>query len=231
MHRFSGMNFPVAPITHHWLDSTHITFGVLTAGVVADRIKLEASAFRGREPDENRWNIESPKLDSHSFRLSFNPAPSWALQASYGRLHSPEQLEPDVNQDRVTLSAMYQGLWGNDGRWQSTVAWGRADDQPGHTLDALSGEAALELRETHLFLARAEYVQKDELFVAPDPRVGRVFDVGDLSAGYRYDFWRTGPIGAGLGALGTLSLVPGSIHDAYGTNPTSILLFAHFALR
>src|SRR5438477_81863 len=50
MHRFSGINIPVAPITHHWLDSTHITYGVLTAGAVGDRVKVEASAFRGREP-------------------------------------------------------------------------------------------------------------------------------------------------------------------------------------
>ena len=40
----------------------------------------------------------------------------WALQASYGRIHSPEQLEPDVNQDRVTASAMYDGTWGDTGR-------------------------------------------------------------------------------------------------------------------
>src|SRR6267378_6267596 len=97
MHRFSGLALPEAPITHHWLDSSHITFGVLTAGAVVDRLKLEISAFRGREPDEKRWNIESPRLDSHSFRLSFNPTVSWALQASLGRLNSPEQLEPDVD--------------------------------------------------------------------------------------------------------------------------------------
>src|SRR4030095_11229460 len=67
MHRFSGVNIPVAPITHHWLDSTHITYGVLTAGAVVDRVKVEASAFRGREPDEDRLDIESPELESHSF--------------------------------------------------------------------------------------------------------------------------------------------------------------------
>ena len=33
MHRLSIMDSPEAPITHHWFDSTHITFGVLTAGV------------------------------------------------------------------------------------------------------------------------------------------------------------------------------------------------------
>src|SRR5439155_21379483 len=34
MHRFSGMDNPEAPITHHWLDSTHVTFGVATLGYV-----------------------------------------------------------------------------------------------------------------------------------------------------------------------------------------------------
>src|SRR5215218_11181510 len=28
MHRFSGMDNPEAPLGHHWLDSTHVTFGV-----------------------------------------------------------------------------------------------------------------------------------------------------------------------------------------------------------
>ena len=33
-----------------WLDSTHITFGVVTAGLVIDRFKIEMSRFNGREP-------------------------------------------------------------------------------------------------------------------------------------------------------------------------------------
>src|SRR5437764_516397 len=43
MHRPSGMDIPDAPITHHWLDSTHIAFGVLTGGFVHDDWKLEVS--------------------------------------------------------------------------------------------------------------------------------------------------------------------------------------------
>src|SRR5205814_4495851 len=63
MHRFSGVNLPVAPITHHWLDSTHIAYGVLPGGAVTDRLQVEASACRGRQPAENRGDIEPPKLD------------------------------------------------------------------------------------------------------------------------------------------------------------------------
>ena len=183
MHRFSGMAIPAAPITHHWLDSSHITFGVLTTGVVLGSAKLEASAFRGREPDQNRYGIESPKLDSHSFRVSSNPTRSWALQASYGRLNSPEQLEPDVDVDRTTASAIYATGW-SAGHWETTLAWGRNRSRPGPTLDAIALESAVQVRETHTLFARAERGREERAVSGgprdpeADPRDGRVFDVG-----------------------------------------------------
>jgi hypothetical protein len=100
MHRTSGMDIPEAPISHHWLDSTHITFGVVTAGIVLNTWKIEASAFRGREPDQYRYDIEAPKLDSYSARISWNPIRELSFQVSWGHLKSPEQLEPDKNEDR-----------------------------------------------------------------------------------------------------------------------------------
>ena len=230
MHRFSGMNMPAAPITHHWLDSSHITFGVLTAGAVVGRVKVEASTFRGREPDERRWNIESPKLDSHSFRLSVNPTPAWAIQVSHGRLESPEQLEPEVNQIRTTASVLWDGRW-SGGRWEGMLAWGRNRNQPGHTLDAFTAEASAELHKVHTLFARAERVQKDELFLAPDANSGRVFQVGELSAGYRYDFLCSSHVATGLGVLGTLAFVRSDLHDAYGSSPSSVLVFMRVGLR
>ena len=56
-HRASAIANPVAPIAHHWLDATHITFGVITAGVYDRRWKGELSLFNGREPDERRTTI------------------------------------------------------------------------------------------------------------------------------------------------------------------------------
>ena len=230
MHRFSGMVIPQAPLTHHWLDSSHITFGVLTAGAVLDRIKVEASAFRGREPDQDRWNIEAPKLDSHSFRLSVNPTVRWALQGSYGRLKSPEQLEPDVNQDRTTASAIYAREL-RSGHWEATLAWGRNRNRPGHTLDAFSAEAAAEMRKRHAVFVRLERVEKDELFVEPDPRSGQVFDVGEFTAGYRYDFWKREHLVVGAGAAGTLAHIPRELRDAYGRSPTSGVVFMRAAVK
>jgi hypothetical protein len=231
MHRFSGANLPAAPITHHWLDSSHITYGVVTGGVVAGGAKFEASAFRGREPDEHRWNIEAPKLDSYSFRLSFNPATHWALQASYGRLHSPEQLEPDVDQDRLTASAIADGAWGAEGHWQGMLAFGQDRNRPGHTLNAFTAEGALAFGRGHTAFARIEQVEKDELFLGPDPLAGRVLDVGAFTAGYRFDFLRVEHASLGLGGAGTWSWVPADARAAYGDHPLSALVYLRAALR
>ena len=153
MHRLSGMDNPEAPLTHHWLDSTHITFGVVTAGYVWRDLKLEASAFNGREPDQYRWNMEVRKFDSASARLSWNPTPEWALQVSHGRLDSPESLEPDMSVKRTTASASYQHAIG--GRpMQTTLAWGRNRKEPGVTTDGYLLESALHVsEETHCIRA------------------------------------------------------------------------------
>ncbi len=229
MHRFSGQALPEAPITHHWLDSSHITYGVVTLGAVQGGLKLEGSAFRGREPDENRYDIESPKLDSHSFRLSLNPAPAWALQVSRARLKSPESLEPAIDVDRSTVSVIHARDW-SGGHWESTLAWGRNRKRPGATLDAFAGESAIEIRQKHNLFARIERVQKDELFPEPDPRPGRSFWVSKGSAGYRVDFHTPGRPTLGIGALGSLVHVPREIQDAYGKTPTAVMLFAKVAL-
>ena len=50
---------PLAPIAHHWLDSTHITFGVVTGALYGQRWKAEASVFNGRELDEDRTALSA----------------------------------------------------------------------------------------------------------------------------------------------------------------------------
>src|SRR5215211_751635 len=122
MHRTSGMDNPEAPISHHWLDSTHITFGVVTLGTVIDTWKIEASAFRGREPDQHRFDIESPRLDSVSARVTWNPVRELSAQVSWGHIHSPEQLEPEVDEDRITASLIYTQPFGDNNLWSSTFA-------------------------------------------------------------------------------------------------------------
>jgi hypothetical protein len=230
MHRLSGMDNPEAPITHHWLDSTHITFGVATLGYIRKEWKLEGSVFTGREPDQYRWGMDSPKFDSQSVRLSYNPTPDWALQASYGHLMSPESLQANVNQDRITASAIYNRRFGAN-NWQTTFAWGEDRNHPGNNLDAFLLESAVNLKNTHTIFGRIERVDKDELFQSPNPFAGTAFTVNEASLGYVYDFRPMLHMRLGLGGVGTLDLLPASIRPAYGGGtPGSFMFFVRLKL-
>jgi hypothetical protein len=157
MHRASGMDNPEAPISHHWLDSTHITFGVLTTGFVHDDWKLEVSRFTGREPDQYRFNFDSARFDSTSARLSWNPDEHWSLQASWGFLKSPEQLEPDENETRYTASATYITPIENLGTVAATIAWGLKRTGHGDKLNALLAEAEWKPADLWTLFTRAEW--------------------------------------------------------------------------
>src|SRR5439155_26254879 len=100
MHRPSAMDDPDAPLGHHWQDSSHVTFGVATGGLVWRTVKIEGSVFTGREPDEDRYDFDQPRFDSFSGRISWNPTKNLALQVSHGYVKSPEALEPDVKRHR-----------------------------------------------------------------------------------------------------------------------------------
>ncbi len=225
MHRFSGLANPEAPIGHHWLDSTHITFGVVTAGLVYGGVKLEASSFTGREPNPHRYDLDHPRFDSWSVRASWNPAPDWSLQVSRGHLVSPEQLEPERGQDRTTASATYNRRLAQ-GEWQTTLAWGRDENRPGVTTDAFLLESALS-RGRHTVFGRAEAVDKDELFAnAPaDPLNGRAFGVGKVSLGYVHTLPTTRGLALDLGGLVSRYVLPAALDRAYGADPTSFMLF------
>ena len=229
MHRFSGMDDPSAPITHHWLDSTHITFGVVTAGLVHGPFKIEGSVFNGREPDQHRWDFDPLRLDSYAGRISYNPTPNWALQASYGFIRSPEQLTPDVDQRRITASATYnRPLKGGD--WQTTFAWGRNYNHPGNTLDAFLLESAVSLGR-HTVFGRAENVEKDELFEPPSPLTGNVFQASELTLGYVYDMPVAKRLAVGFGVQGSVNFVPTAIKFAYGDAPAGYMPFIRLKIR
>ena len=229
MHRVSGMDDPAAPISHHWLDASHVTFGVITAGVVHGAWKLEGSAFNGREPDQYRWGFDPFRLNSFSARISWNPTSNWALQTSYAYIRSPEQLDPGVDQHRITASASYNRPLAG-GNWQTTFAWGRNLNSPGRTLDAFLLESAVNLGP-HTVFARAENVQKDELFEARSPLAGQVFRVSELSLGYVYELPLAKHLALGLGAMGTVNFLPAAIRPVYGRHPAAYMPFVRLKLR
>ena len=230
MHRFSGEASPEAPIGHHWLDATHVTFGVVTAGVTWGAVKLEASSFTGREPDEFRYDLDHPRFDSWSVRATWNPTRDLSMQVSTGRLVSPEQLEPEVDQQRTTASATYNrplAAFGRRGDWQTTFAWGRDDPTLGRTTDAYLLDSAVQLGPDTVF-GRLESVDKDELFAddPANPLAARSFQVSKLSLGY----FRTLPLprrlALDLGGLVSRYALPRALDPVYGADPTSFMLFA-----
>jgi len=230
MHRTSGMDIPEAPITHHWLDSTHITWGVVTAGVVLNNVKLEASAFRGRESDQYRYDIEQPKLDSYSARATWNPTRELSMQVSWGHIASPEQLAPNVNENRLTASATYTTPFttpfGNDNIWSSTLAWGRKTLQPGNTLDGFMFESAVIFKKTVTLFMRAERVKENELLEdAPGFATSPVFYVNKISVGGIYDFPLAPHLKFGIGGLVSKYGVPDVAKPFYGSDPTSYMVF------
>lgn len=229
MHRFSAMDNPEAPLSHHWLDSTHVTYGVLTAGYVWNQVKLDASAFNGREPNQNRYDVELGPLDSYSARLSYNPLPDLALQVSSAHLVSPEQLQPNVAVHRSTASASYNHMVSRI-QWQTTFAFGRNDPDPGMASDAWLLESELVFADVHTFFARAERVAKDELFLPGQPLYGRTFTINSLSLGYIYDFARVEQARIGVGGLVTAYRYPSQLDEAYSDGPTSYMLFVRVKL-
>ncbi|WP_425228265.1 hypothetical protein [Sphingomonas sp.] len=235
MHRLSIMDSPEAPITHHWFDSTHITFGVVTVGATYGGVKLEASRFKGREPDQHRYDIEKPRFDSIAIRASWNPARTLALQASWMRLHSPEQLTPEEDQERLSASAIYTRPIGRDGYVSVTAAWGRkteieADGYRGGGLDAYLLEAAVKPDRRWTVFARAERIDTDELLPARGGVHGAAFTVGKASIGAIRDFRvANGPV-FGVGALVARSFTPDRLAPSLGGDRTSGMAFVRFRL-
>jgi len=227
MHRQSILDSPEAPISHHWLDSTHISFGVLTAGLVLDRVKIEASRFNGREPDQHRWDIETGPLDSTAIRVSWNPARTLALQGSWGHFAEPEQLEPGIDQKRWSASA----LWGDEiaPGWKAaaTLAWGRKTAEH-HNDDAYVAEASVKHANWTIF-GRAEITENRELLHVAD---GPAFRVGKASLGAVRDFAMTNHLALGAGGLVSMNFVPDTLAPVYGGhNPVGTMGFVRLKLR
>jgi hypothetical protein len=232
MHRPSALNDPFAPLGHHWTDATHITYGVLTAGLFTRTAKLEGTLFNGREPDEDRYDFDFHPLDSYGARLSLNPSSHWALAASYGHLKEPEALHPDENQHRVSASVLRTARLGQAGEWASALVYGANKHVPsqggatGRWQHSLIAESNFQLDPSNTLFGRVEYVQKsgEDLAVGGPPEAR--FDIGALSLGYVRELAAYQGATLGLGARAAVTLVPRSLGGAYGSRaPTGLAVF------
>jgi hypothetical protein len=228
MHRPSAADNPQAPLSHHLIDSTHITPGVVTAGITRAAVSLEGSWFRGLEPDENRTDIDFGRLDSWALRGRWQHG-AWDAQVSGAHLTTPEWLEPFSNITRLTASAGYTRA---DGRLAALVAWGQNREIHG-VLDGYLFEATLRARSSDAFYTRVEYTTKDILGAGGRHPQGfthfhPLSKVGALTAGYVRDIHaaRSGRYGAGADI--TVYQVPTNLQSNYGTSPLSFHVFLRY---
>jgi heavy metal-binding protein len=216
MHRLSTMDNPDAPIGHHWQDSTHITFGVATAGLQWRSMKVEGSIFTGREPDEDRYDFDQPRFDSYSGRVSWNPTQNLALQLSHGYIKSPEGLEPDLKVHRTTASAIYNQPLGHDSNWSTSFVWGQNDVTHEGKTQSFLIESDYQ-RERDTVYARWERVEKSghELVLARRD-LDEIFPVNAVSIGYVRDLSHGNHIDIGLGGQFTVNFWPDELDRYYG---------------
>jgi hypothetical protein len=227
-HRISAMPNPLSPIAHHWLDATHITFGVVTTGVSTQRWKVEGSAFNGREPDERRYDLHLARLDSVAARVWYLPTDALALQVSAGRLNDAEQGlagAPSIDVRRTTASATYHRR-GSGRLWSSTIAWGM-NRELGQTTHGLMLESAVNADDGQTWFGRLELNGKPahDLHIHESVDIhetlgviesSEVFTVGKLQAGYTRYFAARRGWSPGVGATISAVFVPEALQPRYG---------------
>jgi hypothetical protein len=219
MHRRIAYDMPDSTIGHHWEDATHIQFGVATIGVAStSHVKIEASAFTGREPDEIRTNFDPIHLDSYSSRVSWNPSDSVATELSYAFIKSPEALEPDINQHRIVASVLYNVPLGTDRNLYAAAIFGQnIESSGGHTssylleTDYQSGRNTGYARvETGTRTARDLVIP----LVAPDT----ISSVSALTFGGVHDLTRNAAaVNVGVGAQFTVGSKSARLDAVYGS--------------
>ncbi|WP_199726351.1 hypothetical protein [Acidipila sp. EB88] len=241
-HRASALEDPVGSLGHHQEDSTHIANDVVTVGLTHGIARVEASGFHGREPNENRWNLQVGAVDSWSTRLTLQPTQNLSGQVSYARIASPEALFPTENQGRTTASIMYNQPFHN-GNLASTVLWGRtrslADDSKENSY---LFESTLRFHTANYAYTRIENAgRSNELLNGPHPLPPGFTEqpIGHVQAytfGYDRDLdgfldrahLALPHLRTALGAQFTTYGVPGVLRPIYGTDPIGIAVSVRF---
>ena len=217
-HRPSATWDPLAPISHHWQDGTHVTYGVATAGIYTRAVKLEGSLFNGREPDEDRTDFDyrGRRLDSYSGRAIVNSGSGVSVSAWYGYLKSPEALEPGTSLHRLGAALLATGSTGKH-RWSGAAIYG-ANVVTGASQWSNSAllEGSVDLDRANTVFGRVEYVQKSGLDLAL-PSTAAVYDLGEISGGYARTLRAAAGMVLAAGARGTVNMVPAALRDAYGS--------------
>lgn len=230
-HRASAFENPVGTLGHHQQDSTHIANDVITVGVAHGIVRMEASGFHGREPDERRWNIDQGRIDSWSARLTVQPGQNWSGQFSYGRIASPEALNPTENQARTTASIMYNKPFPH-GNWANSAIWGRTRSMNDSAKEnSYLFESTLNFHGANYAWTRIENAGRtNELLNGEHPLPPGFTEVPlthvqAYTFGYDREFSIAPHLSTALGAQVTTYGVGRPLQPIYGSDPVGVAVF------
>jgi hypothetical protein len=233
-HRSSASEHPAAVLAHHQQDSTHISNSVITVGFSGGPLQLEASTFHGREPNENRWNIDKGKPDSFASRLTLSAGNNFSGQFSIGRINNREALEPNLDTLRTTAS-IHHHLRFSSGHVSTSLIWGRNKDLEAHGARIFNGytaESTVNFLEHNWVWTRIENVDRDRTLLVGETTAALLVGeepIGRVQA-YTFGYERDLPVGisalkVGLGAqVTTYGLTP-QLKSVYGNRPTGFNVF------
>jgi hypothetical protein len=239
-HRISAQELPQATLGHHTQDSSHVANTVVTVGLTRGMARLEASGFRGEEPNENRWNFDGGAMDSWASRLSLSPTPNWSGQISVGRLKRPEAHEPyDVI--RSTASVTYNRRR-ETGFWAASLIWGRNHKTGVHrNTNSYLAEAVIQAQQKSYLTGRVELVDRDELLHDEedadhaehpfDLAEGLVFRIAAFTLGYTRGLGTVSGVEVGLGGNISFYRIPSALTALYGNRPVGFLTYLRFRLK
>jgi hypothetical protein len=233
-HRASAAENPVGTLGHHQQDSTHIAADVMTVGLTHGIVRVEASGFHGREPDEFRWDVNYGKIDSWATRVTLQPGQNWSGQYSYGRIVSPESLYPTEDQTRMTASAMYNRPF-KEGNWASTAVWGRTRSlTDGAKLNSYLLESLVRFGTRNYVWTRMENAGRTNELLHGEAALPVGFHeepIGHVQAytfGYDRDFDLLPHVRSAVGAQVTTYGVPDVLRPIYGSKPVGFNMFVRF---
>lgn len=226
-HRASASENPIAPLSHHTLDSTHISMGVVTAAVEVTALTVEGSLFHGAEPDDRRYDLDLGRLDSAAGRVWWRPHPEWSVQASYAFLHEPEQLEP-----------------GNQQRSSASIGWTRQRPSRSTAVTIAGGQVVRTFSTTRATLLEVTHregrtfvfgrydglgLETEHLLfptIVHRPHPGELIDpLLAYTGGVVRDVARLGGASVGVGAAVTTYTVPERLAFTHGGRPVSFQVF------
>ncbi len=211
MHRASALDNPLAPITHHWLDSLS---GRLTFNP-SENWSLQVSVAQINSPEQLYEDIDVRRVTASAMYNRPVRDGNWQTTLAWGRnKRESVPLPPEVTNVPTNVPGFHFHT-GTGG----TGAQG-----------ALLLESTLTKWRNHTFYGRWAYAQKDELFLPIDTRHATVYDVSRFSLGYIFDLPLPGEARFGLGLAAAVTSVPAEIEEEYGSSPSSFTGFLRVRL-